>query len=143
LKNNNRSTASNKGNITACGVPKKESGRIHYIKSKTATMIRQLLKCNTINNNIATKRCLSNVATARMVLNTNKFLNHQLVLSSTPSQLLNLPSQQQQHQRHSTTPRLSFSTAVATTNTDDEPLLGVGKYKTSTGLVCDEKMDMK
>lgn len=103
-------------------------------------MIRQLLKCNTSNNIIITKRCLSNASTARMVLNSNKCLNHQLVLSSTPSLLLNLPSQhhQQQQQRHSTTPRLSFSTAVTTTNTDDEPLLGVGKYKTSTGLVCDE-----
>ena len=99
------------------------------------TMIRQLLKCNTINNIIATKRCLSNDSTARMVLSTTKCLNHQLVASSTPSLLLNLPSQQQQQQRPSTTPRLSFSTAVAT---DDEPLLGVGKYKTSTGLVCDE-----
>ena len=52
-----------------------------------------------------------------------------VVLSSTPSSLL------QQQALSVTSTRLSFSTAVATANNDAEPLLGVGQYKTSTGLV--------
>ena len=107
------------------------SGRGRVYKYVKANMIRQLTKCCNIRSNAAMQRCFSNTTVDRTTWTTNDTNIHVVISSALFSPI----HHQQQQQQVSTTSRLLFSTVVTTSNVEEEPLLGVGKYKTSTGLV--------